>query len=314
MSRRRRSIAYRTTIMTGLAATLAAVSSAHDTWILPIRAAVAVGETATFEATSAMHFPDPDVPVSADRVVAARLRIGRALSTLDPVKSPAKVLRFAAVAPTAGIATAWMESRPREIDMEPDQVEHYLGEIGALDTIGKQWNQAGRPAWHETYSKVAKTFVRIGAGEDRSWADPVDAPFEMVPEDDPTRVQPGGTFAIRVLENGAPVPDLGVGAVAGGGEATMRRTDKDGRVSFLLDRTGPWLLRAVHIQPDEKPGAWRSRFTTLTLFVANDAVAPVKSEGCGDDARRRSGLRTGDHGSAKGPDLDVPAWKVLLLQ
>ena len=85
-----RSAVYRTAVTVGLAATAATPAWAHDTWILPIKAAVAVGETATFEATSAMHFPEPEIPVSADRLVAARLRIGRALNALEVVSSTPK--------------------------------------------------------------------------------------------------------------------------------------------------------------------------------------------------------------------------------
>ena len=72
-----------------------------------------------------------------------------------------------------------------------------------------------------------------------------------------------------LLWNGKPLADLAVGAVAAaGGTPTLARTDAEGRVTFRLDRPGPWLFRATLIRPAAgRRGEWESVFTTVTVSV-----------------------------------------------
>ena len=59
-------------------------ASAHDTWLLPVKARVQPGEVANFELTSAGEFPKPESAVRADRLVARSFRVAGATSTLEP--------------------------------------------------------------------------------------------------------------------------------------------------------------------------------------------------------------------------------------
>jgi uncharacterized GH25 family protein len=163
-----------------------------------------------------------------------------------------------------------MTTRPRTLDLKPDEVEHYLEEIGAVDTVGEQWRRSPDKAWRETYVKVAKTFVRVGdAQKDESWSEPVGASLELVPASDPTALSSGHDLAFVVLWKGKPLAGLAVGAVAGAGaKPALATTDAQGRVTFRLDRPGPWLFRATLIQPVAgRHGEWESVFTTVTVHV-----------------------------------------------
>lgn len=92
--------------------------------------------------------------------------------------------------------------------------------------------------------------------------------MEIVPERDPTLVQPGEALSVVVLESGRPMAGLGL-AATDGKERRFQRTDADGRATFRLDRPGRWLLAGTWLRKAEKPGAeWESDFTTLTLQVA----------------------------------------------
>ena len=238
----------------------------HDTWVLPTQFRIQPGQVLELGLTSAMDFPNPEAPVKPDRLVEAKLRLGGATLSLDSA-AKAKVLALSARVAGAGVAAAWVATRERALQLTPEQVAHYLEEIGAADTIGQQWKMSGRKAWRETYVKRAKSFVRVGDGADDSWKQPVGLDLEIVPENDPTSLSVGETLRVRLLWQGEPLPGLAVGAVAEApAKPALATTDADGRVAFVLSKAGPWLVRATRIAPSQaRPGEWDSVFTTLTV-------------------------------------------------
>jgi len=215
-----------------------------------------------------MDFPSPETPVKPDRLVQAKVRLGGVTSSLD-ARAEAKLLALSAQLAKAGVAVAWVATRERALQLNGDEVAHYLEEVGAADTIGQQWKKAGQKPWRETYAKRAKTFVRVGEGSDDSWQQPVGLDLEIVPEGDPTGLLVGDTLRLRLLWQGQPLSGLAIGAVgATPAKPSLATTDADGRVSFVLSKPGPWLVRATRIVPSQaRPGEWDSVFTTLTVEV-----------------------------------------------
>lgn len=245
----------------------AGVASGHDTWLLPAQFHVEPGATLKLELTSAMAFPKPETAAKADRLLAAKVRIGGETLALEPEAGPQALVLSARVT-KPGLAVAWAASRERTLDLSPKEVAHYLEEIGAADTIGKEWKKSGGKTWRETYAKRAKTFVRVGPGPgDDSWRDPVGLDLELVPESNPTSLAAGDSVSVRLLWQGKPLAGIAVGAVgASPAEPVLAKTDDEGRVAFSLSKPGPWLIRTTWIRASQaRPGEWESVFTTLTL-------------------------------------------------
>jgi uncharacterized GH25 family protein len=244
--------------------------AAHDTWILPSRFAVNPEQKVTFDLTSGMAFPANEVGVKPDRLGRASARLREIVSDLVPEGGGKKALRLRVRFSKPGIAAVWVESKPRALELNPAEVKEYLEEIGAWDSIGRKWESEGTGKWRESYTKHAKTYVRVGRAErDNSWARPVGMELEMVPESDPTQLAAGRELVVRLLENGQPVPDVAVGLVpANAKTGSLSKTDSEGRVRLRLDHGGWWLIRATVLKPSSSPDLdWESRFTTLTLFV-----------------------------------------------
>jgi len=240
---------------------------AHDTWLLPGSFRVQPGAVLRLDLTSAMAFPMPESPVSAERLLDAQVRIGSA--TLPLAAQPgAEALALEVRVDQPGVAAAWVSTRERTLDLAPDEVEHYLEEVGA-EAVARQWREAGRGPWRETYAKRAKTYLLVGAVADESWRKPVGLDLEIVPEADPTALSIGDFLPIRVLWQGRPLPGQAVGAVGSTpSKAVLATTDDDGRVTLTLGEAGPWLFRATRIVPSSAgPDEWHSVFTTLTLEV-----------------------------------------------
>jgi uncharacterized GH25 family protein len=254
-----------------IAATLAAVAGpalAHDTWLLPSRFDAAPGGTIAAEATSAMAFPKPETGIKPERLAAKGIRLGGRTTDLEVAGATETVLQVRATADRQGIATLWVQTHPRTLDLKEAEVVHYLEEIGASDTVGAQWRKSGRKPWRETYVKFAKTFVRVGDGaRDRSWGEPVGHALEIVPDADPTARRVGERLTMRVLREGKPLPDQPVGVQAAGRDAVLLRTDSAGRLTIALDHPGAWLIKTTALRPAAREGEWDSQFATVTLSV-----------------------------------------------
>jgi hypothetical protein len=248
------------------------VSSAHDTWILPNRPAVPAGQAIQLEATSGMAFPKLETAIAPERIGVARIRVGGRIESIRQLRSGKGALRLSVVPGGPGLATLWLESKPKAIDLKPEEVHEYLEEIGARESIEKEWKSGTSARWRETYVKHAKTFVRVGepSDVDKSWSEPVGMRLEIVPESDPSQWTVGSSFSVTVLKEGRPVQGIALGFVEAGKTAsTLRKTDARGSVSFTPTTSGCALLRVTDLRSSGTPGDWESDFSTLTAWIAN---------------------------------------------
>jgi uncharacterized GH25 family protein len=258
-----------------LAAVAAAPAWAHDTWLLPAQAKARAGGPVTFAMTSGMAFPAEDAAIDADRVARSGVRLAGAQQPFARLDASEHALKLTAPLERPGIATVWVELRPRTIELKPDQVAHYVEEVGAPPDVLARWQATPEPRrWREAYRKHAKTFVRVAeppAG-DRSWAEPVGSPAELVPEQDPTALVAGGELTVRLLRDGAPATGANVALVRAGEEqAVVRATNAEGKVTFSLPRGGWYLLKSTYLRPAAGGELdWEADFATLTFEVASD--------------------------------------------
>jgi uncharacterized GH25 family protein len=254
----------------------AAPTAAHDTWLLPARSRVEPGQTLALAMTSGMAFPHDESPIGAERVAKSGVRLAGSQGELAAGHEGEQALQLRAELSPAGIATLWLELRPRTLELTAEDVAHYLEEIGSPAPVRARWQAMPEPRrWRESYRKNVKTFVRVGeAAADRSWAEPVGSPLELVPESDPTALRAGDHLSLRLLRDGQPAPGITVGLLRGGETAaTNRESDRDGRVGFELERDGWYLLRVTDLRPATgKDLDWESDFATLTLEVQGAAV------------------------------------------
>ena len=253
-----------------LFAILAAVAvSAHDTWLTPRQFRGGPGTRVRLDLTSGMAFPHLDTSIKPDRIDVARFRQDGKIQELDDWKSGPKSLVLSALFKETGLATCWVELKPRQLELTPTQVEEYFTEIGASVDVRQTWQKMRSPKrWREVYVKHAKTFVTVGNNEtERSWNEPVGMSLEIVPDKNPFTLRAGDDLPVRVLKNGVPFANFPVGIVfEGETQGQIRSTDTDGRVVFRLAKQGRYLLRGTDLRPSTKPDLeWESDFTTLTF-------------------------------------------------
>lgn len=246
---------------------LAVPAVAHDFWIEPSSFRPAAGQR-----------------------VAVRLRVGEDLQG-DPVpRDPARIERFAEIGPAgeaavrgvagmdpagwampAGPGLHWLvyDSRHASLELAGLKFDTYLGEEG-LERIrelrhGSGESTAKEGPVKEIFSRCAKSLLRVGEGSS-GYDRVLGLELELVPEKDPYTLKPGEALPVRLLYRGKPLDGALVVALASPDDKVSARTS-GGRVSLVLDRPGPWLVKAVHMVPAPAgSGAdWESLWASLTF-------------------------------------------------
>lgn len=257
----------------GVAAIVAgccAPAVAHETWLMPSAFVARVGEEVRLDLSSGMAFPRLESPIQVQRIANASYRLGHAEGRIAKrdVRESSLVLRQ--VFSREGLATIWLDLKPRDIELSDDKVAEYLDEIDATEEIRSIWaEQKGLIPWHETYTKHAKTFVSIGDGKsDVSWRTGVGAAMELVPTANPCAVLAGDTGSVQLQVNSKPLAAWPVGLLMeGASQRIFRVTDAKGVATFSIDRPGRAMFFAVRLQFDNDRKSWNSDFCTMTFDV-----------------------------------------------
>lgn len=249
---------------------LAGATRGHDTWLQPERFAATPGAVLAFDLTSADGFNGPDTAIKPERVARAVGRLGGVEISIAAPTPAEKSLRFSATFTRPGIAVLGVALQPRPLELASEKIELYFREIHASEELRAAWAAVPEPRrWRESYVKHAKTFVRVGepAAGDRAWVEPLGLALEIVPERDPTALQAGEEFPVRVTKNGAPFAGFMLAFVsAGETREHVVVTDAEGRASAPLDARGAWLVHGTDLRRSTTAGLeWESDFTTMVV-------------------------------------------------
>jgi uncharacterized GH25 family protein len=248
-----------------------ASAGAHETWLQPSTHAAASGKSVRFDLTSGMDFPKLEYAIERDRVANAAFRLEGSTGALGASKRGAKALTWNHVFAKPGLATVWVDLKPKGIALAPDKVEEYFAEINASAKVRATWKALPMGTqWNEMYTKHAKTYVHVGdEASDESWKIPAGASLEIVPLSDPTRVRAGDTLRVSLLRSGFPLPRTSVGLIIeGDAKRTFATTDDAGVASLPIARAGSALIYAVDLRPGSQRSSWQSDFATLTIEAA----------------------------------------------
>jgi len=258
-------------ITAGLYLLGAFAASAHDTWIAPSAFTTVAGQEVRFEITSGMKFPALDAGPKADRIAKAGFRLGSKTGDLKDFVGSKEALRVSHSFAENGVAIAWLQSLPKQLELTDEQVAEYLEEARAPSDIRSAWErQKGKAKWKEEYIKCAKTAVAVGdAAGDESWGQPVGLILEIVPVSNPTTIKAGQSATFKMLREGKPLPNAALALVREGGEERIyQTTDAEGVATFPFPKAGKHLLTTMILEvPTTEPPLWHSNFSTFTLEV-----------------------------------------------
>lgn len=259
-------------LLTTLLFSLAVTVFAHDTWLIPEQFTVDSDASVSLDMSSGMNFPTPLSAIKPERIEHALFRLGGHQFDLSNKIVTAKSLRFNTKLTELGIAAFWVELKPRTIELSAKKVQNYLHEIGADESILKEWNKSKKnKRWRETYTKHAKTFVNVAknTADTSAWSEPVGMFLEIVPETNPTTLKAGDDLSVKLLKQGQVMRNFPIGLVHESSQkGQFAKTDEQGTVKFHLEKSGRWMVRSTELRKSTQPGIeWESSFTTLSLQV-----------------------------------------------
>jgi uncharacterized GH25 family protein len=159
---------------------------------------------------------------------------------------------------------------PRELRLDAKEFNEYLAHDGLPDVLEarRQTGELDRPA-RERYSKHVKAVVQVGDRRTGGYQTALGYPAELIPLDNPYSLRPGGTFRVRAVVEGRPVPNQ---LVVAGGSTRQRsiQTDSSGVARVRIGSRGAWYVKFIHMQPAAAGDTtidYESRWATLTFGV-----------------------------------------------
>ena len=255
-------------MLLGLLASSFAV--AHDFWIEARPYYTAPGDTVEFSLHVGEEFVGDSLPNIAQRYLA--------FSIYQPdrvIEMPGELGRDPAgyfQAPVEGTYLAGYQSIFNTTGIDSDTFVRYLEKEG-LEHARKQFlNRDQKPAsTTERFKRHAKVLWQTGQSFERDDSQLVIGyDLELVPRQNPYQLAPGSKLDLRLLYLGQPAADIMVAAFSKSAPDQVQtvRSDAQGRVSFVLDRPGPWLIKAVRIERlQDQQQEWESHWASLTFSL-----------------------------------------------
>lgn len=125
----------------------------------------------------------------------------------------------------------------------------------------------------ERYARNFNALVQVGNVVDATPTRRLGDRIEIVPRQNPYALHIGQRLAVAVFFEGRPLAahQLNAYNLAGNRFTSLTlHTDQRGRASFIIDRTGMWMVRLVHMRACSRDCAhvdWESFWTSLTFAV-----------------------------------------------
>lgn len=248
---------------------------AHEFWVEPDRFHVAVGDTIPIRLYQGQQLKGETLPYITDWFTRFEHvdATGQRRIESDMGNDPAAMLRIR----SAGDHWLFYRSTRDFIKLDAEKFHQYLRDEG-LERIIEQRRALGeseQPA-REYYSRCAKSLL-TAAGPASVGERDFGMTFELIPLENPGRIQPGQSLPLRVRYLDTVLPDALVVAFRRGDPASrvMARSNQRGEVVLRFQEPGIWLIKAVHMVRWESDGSadWESFWASL-LF----RIAPVTGE------------------------------------
>lgn len=236
---------------------------AHDFWIEPSAYAPEAGELVKLKLWVGERLGGETLPRDTsgiDWFQAVRGTIASPVLGIDG-SDPAGLLRPAG---PGGVVIAYRSLRSA-VELPPDKFQAYL------DLEGLPRVKPGR----EVFSRCAKSLLAVSGRGDATFTHPVGLTLELVPETDPYMLAPGDKLTVRLLYQGKPLEGALVMALddVDAAKPQQVRSAADGSATFVLPRSGRWLVKAVHMirAPRDAAADWESFWASLTFAVPKKA-------------------------------------------
>ncbi|MEX2282284.1 MAG: DUF4198 domain-containing protein [Gemmatimonadota bacterium] len=269
-------------VVFGLATVFASALMAHDFWMVPIQLEFGEENSITVHGQTSVRFATSESAVGATRVAEAILHDGKNGHPITDLGVAEKSLRLTHAPRAKGQYTVGVRLQPASTRSAPAAFKRYLELEGAPELAARYEQQGLMPKDTITRKsiKYAKTYVQVGRGGPRSFAQRLGHPLELSVAKDPSALRNGETAEIVLEFLGKPLADatLTAGWVpfndltalnGGAGPAgdVKVTTDARGVAKLPVGNAGWWNIRTIHALPSSAQGEWDVHWATLVFPV-----------------------------------------------
>ncbi len=253
---------------------ISAFLGAHDFWLVPQKFILNPNDLLRINANTGMDFPNSLSAVDPERFTTFTVNGKSGKMDISNFKIEDNSLTTAITLEKAGSYVVAAALKPKEIKLTAEEFNEYLLHDG-LPQIYELRKQEGilEQAAIEYYSKYPKSILQVGKQLDDTPLKPIGLVIEIVPLRNPYALKHGENIPIKVLFRGEPLKNAEVAwSYPGHGEemAGSTKTDSDGKADIPLVKTGPYLIRTIHMEWVKKESHnWESYWTSLTFEVLN---------------------------------------------
>jgi len=179
-------------------------------------------------------------------------------------------VRFSTSGP--GTYVVGISIQPRELALKGSDFNAYLKEEGITDMLAERTRTGAlNDSTRERYAKHVKAIFQVGGEITDQYATVLGYPAEIVPLENPYRLNVGGTLRVRCLVQGISVQ--GVTVLAGGVTPQGRTiketgvtTDGSGIASIPLTSPGRWYVKFIRMKRSTEGNlTHESQWATLTF-------------------------------------------------
>ena len=245
---------------------------AHDTWIVPDHYRVDPEKRCRINHRIGMNFPVSLNAPTQERIVDSVVIGLQFKHSLTHYLTEGKSLVSEVTFNQSGSYMVGTTFKPAEIKMTADKFNRYLLHDGLshIHALRKKKGLLNQDAI-EHYTKLPKSLIQVGQKTDPSILNPIGLKLEIIPLQNPYRLQAGEQLEIKVLYKGQSLPLTDVSwSYPGQGHhfAGTRKTNQHGIVQIPLEQSGPYVIRLVHMEHVQKPThEWESYWASLTFEV-----------------------------------------------
>jgi uncharacterized GH25 family protein len=254
---------------------LASGAAAHDYWLVPETFTPKGGAKVAVRMFVGDHFKaEQELAYQPKKTAALKLVTVAGIADVPEAKDGTKPA-FDLTAPETGTAVLRHDREWSAITLKADKFTDYLKEEG-LEHVIKLRADAGEAQadGKERYRRYLKTILNTGKPDDTA-TKRLGQLLEIVPAKNPYSLKAGDEFAVTLEFSGKPLAGAKVAALHRDGDVLTTvnaTTDKDGRASFKLSKSGTWVVRTVHMRravadASAPPADWESFWAAVTFAV-----------------------------------------------
>lgn len=231
--------------------------AAHEFWLMPAQFKINKAETNQVVFRVGEDFIGKIWEKRAERTLKLTHYTQKHTDDLTPSTFQSDAIPIDLTLDTEGTHLLAMESNNSFISLEADKFNHYLKEDGNEAIYHwREQNGTLNTASKENYRRCAKTLIQVGKKTDNTFKRNTGMPLELIPLQNPYRLQQGDTLTVQVLFQGQPLANKMIltwhkKTADDAAKPETHYTNAKGLLSFPLTQTGAWMVSTVHLMPVE---------------------------------------------------------------